>query len=39
MTRSLARELLPRRVRVNAVGPGPIATGAEIAVDGGTAQL
>lgn len=27
MTRSLARELLPRRVRVNAVSPGPIATG------------
>ncbi|MET8850753.1 SDR family oxidoreductase [Amycolatopsis sp. NPDC004625] len=27
MTRSLARELLPRRIRVNAVSPGPIATG------------
>ncbi|MFD7288418.1 SDR family oxidoreductase [Streptomyces sp. NPDC059863] len=27
MTRSLARELLPRRIRVNAVSPGPIDTG------------
>jgi NAD(P)-dependent dehydrogenase (short-subunit alcohol dehydrogenase family) len=27
MVRSLARELLPRRVRVNAVSPGPIDTG------------
>lgn len=27
MTRSLARELLPRRIRVNAVRPGPIDTG------------
>lgn len=27
MTRSLARELLPRRLRVNAVSPGPIDTG------------
>ena len=27
MTRSLARELLPRKVRVNAVSPGPINTG------------
>ena len=26
MTRSLARELLPRRIRVNAVSPGPIET-------------
>ena len=26
MTRSLARELLPRGIRVNAVSPGPIAT-------------
>ncbi|MFJ6182383.1 SDR family oxidoreductase [Streptomyces sp. NPDC092295] len=26
MTRSLARELLPRRIRVNAVSPGPIDT-------------
>lgn len=24
MTRSLARELLPRKIRVNAVSPGPI---------------
>ncbi len=27
MTRSLARELLPRKIRVNAVSPGPINTG------------
>ncbi|WP_033290961.1 SDR family oxidoreductase [Amycolatopsis jejuensis] len=27
MTRSLATELLPRKIRVNAVSPGPIATG------------
>jgi len=27
MTRSLARELLPRGIRVNAISPGPIATG------------
>jgi NAD(P)-dependent dehydrogenase (short-subunit alcohol dehydrogenase family) len=27
MTRSLARELLPREIRVNAVSPGPIDTG------------
>ncbi|OPH48134.1 short-chain dehydrogenase [Paenibacillus ferrarius] len=27
MTRSLARELLPRKIRVNAVSPGPIDTG------------
>ncbi|GAA2693969.1 MULTISPECIES: SDR family oxidoreductase [Actinosynnema] len=27
MTRTLARELLPRGIRVNAVSPGPIATG------------
>jgi NAD(P)-dependent dehydrogenase (short-subunit alcohol dehydrogenase family) len=27
MTRSLARELLPRNIRVNAVSPGPIDTG------------
>ncbi|CAL9405655.1 putative oxidoreductase [Streptomyces sp. enrichment culture] len=27
MTRSLARELLPRKVRVNAVSPGPIDSG------------
>lgn len=27
MTRSLARELLPREIRVNAVSPGPINTG------------
>ncbi|GAA5052836.1 SDR family oxidoreductase [Nocardia callitridis] len=27
MTRSLARELLPKRIRVNAVSPGPIDTG------------
>lgn len=27
MTRSLARELLPRKVRVNAISPGPIDTG------------
>lgn len=27
MTRGLARELLPRRIRVNAVSPGPIDTG------------
>ncbi|GIO15819.1 short-chain dehydrogenase [Cohnella xylanilytica] len=27
MTRSLARELLPRKIRVNAVSPGPIETG------------
>ena len=27
MTRTLARELLPRKVRVNAVSPGPTATG------------
>jgi NAD(P)-dependent dehydrogenase (short-subunit alcohol dehydrogenase family) len=27
MTRSLARELLPRSIRVNAVSPGPIDTG------------
>jgi NAD(P)-dependent dehydrogenase (short-subunit alcohol dehydrogenase family) len=27
MTRSLARELLPRGIRVNAVSPGPIETG------------
>lgn len=27
MTRSLARELLPRNVRVNAISPGPIDTG------------
>jgi len=27
MTRSLARELLPRQIRVNAVSPGPIDTG------------
>lgn len=26
MTRSLARELLPRRIRVNAISPGPIDT-------------
>jgi NAD(P)-dependent dehydrogenase (short-subunit alcohol dehydrogenase family) len=27
MTRSLARELLPRPIRVNAISPGPIDTG------------
>ncbi len=27
MTRSLARELLPRQIRVNAVSPGPVDTG------------
>lgn len=27
MTRSLARELLPRGIRVNAISPGPIDTG------------
>lgn len=27
MTRSMARELLPRNVRVNAVSPGPIDSG------------
>jgi NAD(P)-dependent dehydrogenase (short-subunit alcohol dehydrogenase family) len=27
MTRSMARELLPRKIRVNAVSPGPIDTG------------
>jgi NAD(P)-dependent dehydrogenase (short-subunit alcohol dehydrogenase family) len=27
MTRSLARELLPRKIRVNAISPGPIETG------------
>lgn len=27
MTRTLARELLPRKVRVNAVSPGPIDSG------------
>jgi NAD(P)-dependent dehydrogenase (short-subunit alcohol dehydrogenase family) len=27
MTRSLARELLPRNIRVNAISPGPIDTG------------
>ncbi|MCO6000233.1 SDR family oxidoreductase [Actinoallomurus rhizosphaericola] len=27
MTRGLARELLPRRIRVNAISPGPIDTG------------
>jgi NAD(P)-dependent dehydrogenase (short-subunit alcohol dehydrogenase family) len=27
MTRSLARELLPRQIRVNAVSPGPIDSG------------
>lgn len=27
MTRGMARELLPRRIRVNAVSPGPIDTG------------
>jgi NAD(P)-dependent dehydrogenase (short-subunit alcohol dehydrogenase family) len=27
MTRSLARELLPRRIRVDAISPGPIDTG------------
>jgi NAD(P)-dependent dehydrogenase (short-subunit alcohol dehydrogenase family) len=27
MTRSLARELLPRKIRVNAISPGPIDTG------------
>jgi NAD(P)-dependent dehydrogenase (short-subunit alcohol dehydrogenase family) len=27
MTRSLARELLPKKIRVNAVSPGPIDTG------------
>jgi len=27
MTRSLARELLDRKIRVNAVSPGPISTG------------
>jgi NAD(P)-dependent dehydrogenase (short-subunit alcohol dehydrogenase family) len=27
MTRSLARELLPRKIRVNAVSPGPIDSG------------
>lgn len=27
MTRSLARELLPRHIRVNAISPGPIDTG------------
>ena len=27
MARSLARELLPRNIRVNAVSPGPIGTG------------
>ncbi|MFB7500754.1 SDR family oxidoreductase [Streptomyces sp. NPDC056161] len=27
MTRTLARELLPRKVRVNAVSPGPVDTG------------
>lgn len=27
MTRSLARELLPRSIRVNAVSPGPIDSG------------
>lgn len=27
MTRSLARELLPRKIRVNAISPGPIDSG------------
>ncbi|XVV10143.1 SDR family oxidoreductase [Actinoplanes sp. CA-131856] len=30
MTRSLARELLPRRIRVNAVSPGPIDSGVPV---------